>query len=49
MISKEVKMRKLFDSEIMNHVLDFVEWPDNHQNTERILMPYNFKFFKTRF
>lgn len=49
MIAKEVKMKKLFDSEIMNHVLDFVEWPDNHHNIERILVPYNEPFFRTRF
>lgn len=45
MIQKEVKMKDLFDSDILNHVLEFIEWPDNHHNTDRILVPYNDPFF----
>lgn len=49
MIYKNVKMKNLFESDILNHVLEFIEWPDNHHNIDRILSPYNEPFFQTRF
>ena len=42
-------MKNLFESDILNHVLEFIEWPDNHHNIDRILSPYNEPFFQTRF
>jgi hypothetical protein len=49
MIQKGVDMERLFKSEILNHTLDFVEWPDIHHDTRRILVPYSETFFTTRF
>ena len=49
LLNKGVQMTPLFKSKIFSHTFDYDEWPGTHQNTDKMLAPYNNSVFKLRY